>query len=413
MSRARDSRAPGARRSWIVATGAVTSLGRGVEALWEGLLEGRSGIRPSPWGAPVAALAPAPEIPSPERLWPDREGEIAGPEAGRNLLLLTEVLAQVLIDSVEGERALAGASPVRRGFYAAMRRRSDAGQIASGTGSEDLEGTGPELTVIARRLALAGPLLMLHDACATGTALLGEAAADLQAGRCDRAVVAAANADLSLETLCHYAIVGALSSRPAPDACLPFDRRRDGFVRGEGAACVLLSTERPPGPAPAVEVIGYGSSADAHSVTAGHPEQRGLVLAIGRCLADAGLDPSRVDHINAHGTGTRGGDQHESLALRRVFGERLERIPLTAIKATTGHASFASGLIEAVVAAETLARRTLPPYLAALEPDPGLPRLDPVIAAPRPFAGRTVLTTSSAFGGLNAALLLRADSWPG
>ncbi len=222
--------------------------------------------------------------------------------------------------------------------------------------------------------------------------------------------MAAANADVTLDTLCHYSLLSALSPGVDGSACRPFDARRDGFVRAEGSAALLLMACEDGGPVPdgaVAELAGYGCSADAYRPTAGHPEERGVVLAIERCLDDAGESPDAVEHVNAHGTGTPMNDMHEARALRRVFGERSSSIPLTANKAVTGHASFASGLLEAIAAIRTLAEGRIPPTAHYETVDPELPPLDIVAGAPRESRVSNALSLSSAFGGLNAAVLIR------
>jgi len=396
------------RRVGIAAVGAVACCGADVDTVWRALHDGRSGIAPlrrlDTTGFPVIVAVEVPwafESYCPPSPW---TREVAADPRRINCRLFVGALAQALGRCTPDPRVPAE----RRGFYAAIRPEEHEDVLLE----RDPVGAPPSWSPlrVAADLELRGPQLMLHDACTTGTALLGEAFHDLRDGLADLAVVAAANADLTLETLCHYTLLSALSAGTGPDACRPFDARRDGFVRAEGAgAIVLVAWDDGASPPDGVlaEITGYGASADAWRPTAGHPEQRGVVLALRRCLADARLSADDVAHVNAHGTGTPMNDLHEARALHEVLGERAARVPLTACKAVTGHASFASGLIEAIAAASTLRTGLVPPTAHYEQPDAGLPPLDVVAGGPRETRPASAISLSSAFGGLNAALLLR------
>ncbi len=408
------------RRVAVIGMGAVAASGAGVDGFWDSLLEARSGVRPfaryDMRGFPVQVAAPV-EAPFASYCAPCPWKDGLLPRQDRtNERLLAAAVAEALRDCgwLEPGGTVAGAPgeapPARRGFYSAVRPEEDESSfraLAAGRGS-----AMPLLALrIARDLELSGPHLSLHDACTSGTALIGEALHDLRDGVAELALVAAANADLTLDTLCHYTLLSALSPGAGSDASRPFDARRDGFVRAEGGAAVVLAAwddaEQPVPAGAQAEVVGYGASADAYRPTAGHPEERGLVLAIERCLADAGIAADDVRHVNAHGTGTRMNDLHEARALHRVLGPAAAEVPLTANKAVTGHASFASGLLEAVCLVRTLVTDRIPPTAHHEVEDPELPALDIVSGAPRQHAVANGLSLSSAFGGLNAAILLR------
>lgn len=405
------------RRVDVIGRGAVSCAGVGVDALTAALEAGRSGIGTLPGidlsDFPIRAFGAILE--DPVRFGPAHPWQALGSGSSRNSALFLGALSQALLETgwLRGDGTLGPAPsdtpPERRGLYAALRpEEGDERLLGILRGSPALgRSFVPAVALaVARDLDLRGPHLLLHDACTTGTALLGEAFRDVREGRIDLAVVAAANADLTLDTICHYHLLGALSKRDPPDACRPFDRRRDGFVRAEGAACLVLASRSGAAPTGSVAIRGYGASADGYRIAAGHPAQRGLVLALESCLRDASVSPGELDHINAHGTGTVLNDRHEALALHAVLGGRAAEIPLTANKAVTGHASFASGLLEAVAAMETVRRGTVPPVAHFEEVDPELPPLDLVTGGPRRCRVRSVLSVSSAFGGLNAAVLL-------
>ena len=205
--------------------------------------------------------------------------------------------------------------------------------------------------------------------------------------------------------------LGALSRRnhdPA-GASRPFDRARDGFVLGEGAAMFVLEPlehARRRGATVLAEVCGYGNSFDAHGISEPHPEGRGAVQAMERALADAGLQPEQVDTINAHGTGTPKNDPMETLAIKRVFGEHAHRIPICATKSMIGHLISAAGAVEAVAAVAGLREGWVHPTINLNDPDSSCD-LDYVPRQARDWPAQFVLSNSFAFGGQNATVIFR------
>jgi 3-oxoacyl-[acyl-carrier-protein] synthase II len=188
----------------------------------------------------------------------------------------------------------------------------------------------------------------------------------------------------------------------------PFDGQRDGFVLGEGAGVLVLeeleSAKKRNAPIYA-EVLGLGSSFDAYAVTKPDPEARGAARAIEWALREARVDRSEVDYINAHGTSTRLNDLMETAAVKRVFGERARRLPLSSIKSMVGHLIGAAGAVEAVATALTLQRGVLPPTINQTQPDPECD-LDYVPNTAREVRVQTAVSTSFGFGGQNAALVM-------
>ena len=191
-------------------------------------------------------------------------------------------------------------------------------------------------------------------------------------------------------------------------ACRPFDATRQGTVLGEGAAFLVLETldhavDR--GASVYAEVLGYGSSLDAFSVTDPDPSGRGAVLSMRRAIRSAGLEPRRIDCVNAHATGTPKNDAVETAAVKEVLGRRAYEIPVHAVKSMTGHLIAASGALEAAAAALCISRRTVPPTVNLHAPDPACD-LDYVPGEARPFRGDVVLSNSFGFGGQNASIIL-------
>jgi 3-oxoacyl-[acyl-carrier-protein] synthase II len=189
-------------------------------------------------------------------------------------------------------------------------------------------------------------------------------------------------------------------------ASRPFDARREGFVIAEGAAVLVLEElghARARGARPYAEVVGYGANCDAHHMTQPAPEGAGAAECMALALADAGLAPSDVGYVNAHGTGTPYNDEAETLAIKRVFGEHARRLSVSSTKSMTGHALGASGTIEAAYTVLTLVRGTLPPTINLEEPDPACD-LDYVPQRARRAEVRAALSNSFGFGGTNVSL---------
>jgi len=210
--------------------------------------------------------------------------------------------------------------------------------------------------------------------------------------------------------LASFVLLGAVSPWKGEPArtCRPFDRSRSGFLLGEGAAAFVvedLEHARTRGAAVHAEVLGFGSSVDAHAVTAPHPEGRGARLAIERCLADARLAPELVGYVNAHGTGTPLNDPVEARAIREALGDHGARVPASSTKAAHGHGIAAAGAVEACACLVALARSALPPTLNLDDPDPEC-ALEHVRGEAREAAVDVVLSNSFGFGGQNAVLAL-------
>ena len=193
-------------------------------------------------------------------------------------------------------------------------------------------------------------------------------------------------------------------------ASRPFDAGRDGFVMGEGGAVLVLESmesAQDRGAEPIAEMIGYGSTADAHHITQPAPEGEGGARAMKIALADAGIRPEDVDYINAHGTSTPLNDRNETMAMKAVFGAEAYRIPVSSTKSMTGHLLGASGALEAAVSAMAIQRGAAPPTINLEAPDPDCD-LDYVPHLARRGRIRTAMSNSFGFGGHNASLLFRS-----
>jgi 3-oxoacyl-[acyl-carrier-protein] synthase II len=264
---------------------------------------------------------------------------------------------------------------------------------------------------ISMALNAQGPNSTITTACVAGTQAIGDAFRLIARGDAD--VMLAGGADSRIDPLMFlaYTALGAVSrsERPPTEVSRPFDRRRDGFVLGEGAGVLVLEEleqARKRGAPIYAEVKGFGSSFDAFSITKPDPEARGAARAIAAALGEARVDHRDVDYINAHGTSTRLNDQMETAAVKKVFGEHARRLPLSSIKSMIGHLIGAAGAVEAVAMALTLSDRVVPPTINLTDPDPNCD-LDYVPQTAREYRVKTAVSTSFGFGGQNGALVMQ------
>jgi 3-oxoacyl-[acyl-carrier-protein] synthase II len=256
-----------------------------------------------------------------------------------------------------------------------------------------------------------GPNNTIVTACSASTQAIGEAMRILERGDADVMLAGGADSRIDPLSLVAYTLLGALSpsTRPPEQVSRPFDRDRDGFVLGEGAACLVLETEehaRARGATIYAECVGYGSSFDAFGVTQPEPEGRGAVQSMREALKDAALAPDDIDYISAHGTSTALNDLMETVAVKRIFGDRARRVPMSSIKSMIGHLIGAAGALEAVVAILAIRDGVVPPTINHENPDP-LCDLDYVPNEAREMRVGAVLSNSFGFGGQNASLVLR------
>ena len=215
--------------------------------------------------------------------------------------------------------------------------------------------------ILAIRTGARGPNMSIATACATGTNALGEAAAMIQRGSADIMLVGSAEAAIVPLAMAGLNAMTALSTRnDEPErASRPFDRERDGFLMGEGAAMLVLESlesAQSRGARVLCEFSGYGTSDDAYHISAPVENGAGAALSMQLALEDAGLQPADIGYINAHGTSTRLNDKSETLAVKTVFGEHAYRVPISSTKSMTGHLLGASGSLEAVICAQVLNR---------------------------------------------------------
>ncbi len=262
---------------------------------------------------------------------------------------------------------------------------------------------------IAMKYGAKGPNITTTTACAASSHAIGEALEAIRRGACDVVIAGGSEATITRMGLGGFCAMKALSTRnddPAA-ASRPFDKDRDGFVMGEGAAILLLEeleTAKRRGAVIYAELLGYGASADAYHVTAPAPGGEGAVRCMQEALANGRVNPEDVDYINAHGTSTPYNDLYETMAIKTVFKDHASRLMVSSTKSMTGHLLGAAGAIESVFSVLALRDGVVPPTINYTTPDPECD-LDYVPNEARSRPIRYALTNSFGFGGTNSCLL--------
>jgi len=406
------------KRAVITGIGLLTPLGVGREASWSGLVQGRSGIGPftqfdasrlkSRFGGEVPGFDPLLTLDKPSARRTDRYTQFA-------LAAADEAVADagLTIDPAKAARAgvllgvaLGGLASLEHHHRLLLDKGPD--KMNPFMVPMMLANTAPGMLAI--RYGARGPNFTLTSACASGAHAIGESLELIRRGVIDVAITGGVEAVLTELCVSGFCAMRALSTRnEEPErASRPFATGRDGFVISEGAGIVILEEldhARARGARIYAEVAGYGSSADAHHITAPHPEGEGVVVAIERALASAGLTPSDIDHVNAHATSTPMGDEGEARAIRRVFGAHTDKLLVTAPKSMLGHTLGAAGGIETAALALTLARSLIPPTINLDERDPACD-LPIVTGGAREGRVNAAVKNSFGFGGTNASLVL-------
>ncbi len=267
--------------------------------------------------------------------------------------------------------------------------------------------------MVAIDLNLTGPNFCVVTACASAVHTLGQAARSIQLGEADVMIAGGAESPINPLSIASFASMRALAVWPngnASEACRPFDKDRCGFVAGEGAGIMVLESEthaRKRGARIYAEIAGFGMSCDAHHITAPREDADGARRAMAQAMATAGLNPSDIDYINAHGTSTAMNDRIETLAIKRALGEAdARRVPISSTKSMTGHLLGAAGGIETVACALAMKNGLIPPTINYTTPDPDCD-LDYVPNKAREAKIDACLNNAFGFGGHNACIALK------
>lgn len=419
------------RRVVITGMGLVSPLGCQVELAWRRLLAGRSGITVLPEavteGVPAKVAG---------RVLPLSED----PEGGWDVDAIVSAKDQRKMDRFipfalgAADQALAQAGwPVVGGDESALARTATV--IASGIGGfgaiadavRTTETRGPQrlspFTVpsflvnlaagqVSIRHGLKGPLGAPVTACAASVQALGDAARLIRCSEADIAVCGGSEAAIDRVSLGGFAAAKSLSTgfNATPEqASRPFDAQRDGFVMGEGAGMLVIEAldhALARGAQPLAELVGYGTSADAHHITSGPEDGDGAARSMAAALAQAGLRADEVQHLNAHATSTPVGDRGELAAIRRVFGTGAGPA-IVSTKSATGHLLGAAGAVATIFTVLALRDQVVPGTLNLHAPDELAQGLDLVALTPRRMALTHAMVNGFGFGGVNATLVLR------
>ena len=399
----------------ITGMGAVTPVGIGVDAYWRALIDGKCGVGPitrfDASGLPVQIAAELKGF-DPADYMPKQLARTMDPFMQFAFAAAEEALADSALP--------VGAEPDRIGIV--MGTAMDGVTTVAQTQAAFDAGhrVGPRFVpmtignIAAAQIAIAhgihGPSLTLNTACSAGGDAMMTAAMLLKTGEAE-AVLAVGGESI----LCPIVVSGlsqakALSRRndDPEHACRPFDLDRDGFVIGEGGGALVIETEEHAlarGAKIHAVLAGYANTSDAHHVTAPCPDGAGAAACMQRALARAGMQPSDIGYINAHGTSTTLGDKAETLAIKAVFGGRESAPPVSATKSATGHLMGAGGLTEAITCIKAIQDGILPPTLHLDTPDPDCD-LDYVPNTARKADISAAMSNSLGFGGQNSSIIL-------
>jgi len=406
------------KRVVITGIGVVSALGQDIETFWSHLLSGKSGVSniesfdTSEYPTKIAAAI---KDFNPEELIDRREvrrmdrfvqfGVVASLKALQDAKLNVkeqtdpERVGVVVGSGIGGlttweeqHRILLEKGPKRVSpfFIPMMIANMASGQISMITGAK-----GPNTTAVT--------------ACATGTHSIGESYRMIQHDEADVMICGGAEATISPVGVAGFNALRAMSTRnDEPEkASRPFDKDRDGFVMGEGSGVLILESLEHAlnrGAHIYAEVIGYGMSGDAHHMT--DPDPNGAARCMIKAIKDAGIDPSEVDYINAHGTSTPVGDISETTAVKKALGEHAYQVAISSTKSMTGHLLGAAGGVEAVICGLTIEHGIIPPTINLENPDPECD-LDYVPNTARKADVRVAMSNSFGFGGHNATIIMK------
>ena len=411
--------AESSRRVVITGLGAVTPIGNSVSAYWSGLTEASNGVAPiTLFDASRHACRFAAEVKDFDPI-----GVLDPKEAKRwdrfcqfGVVAAKEALAASGLEINDSNRQRIGVI-IGSGVGGLLTMESQAhvlegkgpGRVSPFTVPMMIPNMATGLAAIA--LGAQGPSSAVATACAAGSNAIGDALRLLQQGHADAMICGGAESAITPLGVAGFASAKALSFRnddPAT-ASRPFDAERDGFVIGEGAGVLVLeSLEHAQNRGAQIlgEVVGYAMTCDAHHITSPIPGGTGGARAMSLAIADAGLEPSDIDYVNAHGTSTPANDSNETAAIKTALGDRAKEIPVSSTKSMTGHLLGGSGGIEAVAAVLALRHGIIPPTINHQNPDPACD-LDVVPNQAREQIISTALSNSFGFGGHNVCLAFR------
>jgi 3-oxoacyl-[acyl-carrier-protein] synthase II len=404
----------------VTGLGAVTPLGASVEAFWDGLKNGRSGIRCitqfDATGYPTRFAGEVPDF--------DFTDYAADKKEARRLARFSQFAIGAAKQAVKDAGIDVNAIDAERfGVYigsgmGALGVIEEQNQVLATKGPDRVSPFTVPLMIpnmasgnVAIAVGAKGPNVCAVTACASGSHAIGDAFRLLQYGDADVMLAGGTESVITPLGIASFASLKALSghNEEPTKASRPFDAQRDGFVMGEGAGMLVLETlehAQARGARIYAELVGYGLTADAHHMTAPAPEGEGVGRAMKKALKEAGLEPEAVEYINAHGTSTPMNDKLETQAVKSVFGPHAYKLAMSSTKSMTGHLLGAAGGVEAVATVLALTHGVLPPTINLDHPDPDCD-LDYVPHTARQQAIEVAMSNNMGFGGHNASLVFR------
>ena len=405
------------RRVVVTGMGAITPVGNDVSSFWSSIVAGKNGIGPitrfdtTDFKAKLAA-----EVKDFDPNLYMEKAEL------RKSDLFTQYGVAAAYQAIQDSGILGNIAPERFGVYVG----SGIGGITTFTEEViKLHEKGPRRVsplfiptmianmaagTIAIKFKAHGPCVPVTTACATGSTAIGEAYRAVKGGYADAVIAGGAEAAIGPTGVAGFINCMALSSSTDPDAAsIPFDKRRNGFVMGEGAGILILEEyghAKARGAKIYAEMCGYGSTCDAYHMTAPDPDANGAARAISDAVKEAGMVGETKVYFNAHGTSTPLNDKSETLAIKKAFGDDAYKILISSTKSMTGHMLGATGGVEAIAAIMAMKEGVVPPTIGLKEPDPDCD-LDYVPLVARKAEIKLALSVNLGFGGHNACLAFK------
>src|SRR5438105_9662934 len=408
------------RRVAVTGLGFVTPIGNDLESVWSSMVEGASGVGPiSHFDTTGYTTRIAAEVKNfdPERYMDRKTARHVGRFCQFALAASKQALEHANLDPAELDpddvgvivsSGVGGMEEIEKNHTALLQR--GVRRISPFTVPMMIGDMAAGLVSIHTRAG--GPNYAIVSACASSCHGIGEAAEIIKRGEARAMLAGGTEATITPLTMGAFCQIKAVSERnDEPEkACRPFDLDRDGFVMGEGSVMLVLEDmefAQSRGAEVLAEVAGYGASADMYHFTAPHPEGLGAIRAMRKALKRAGVDPTEIDYVNAHGTSTKLGDIAETKAIKEVFGEHARRLMVSSTKSVHAHLLGAAGAIEAAACILAIQRGLVPPTINLDNQDPECD-LDYVPNRARRAPVNVAISNSFGFGGHNATLVLRS-----